>query len=189
MERILIIGCSGSGKSTLAVALGEKLGLPVVHLDQLWWKEGWRNVTREEFDSRLAMAMNMDGWIIDGNYSRTMEMRLAKCDTVIYLDFNRWACLRGMCQRVFGNYGKVRPDMAQGCPERFDPSFVKWIWDYNKNNRVQNYMYLAKTKHAKAIVLKKPEGGQGIPSESGGHAARLNPTRQKFTAPTVRLGL
>ena len=154
MEKILIIGCSGSGKSTLAVALGEKLGLPVVHLDQLWWKEGWRNVTREEFDSRLAMAMNMDGWIIDGNYSRTMEMRLAKCDTVIYLDFNRWACLRGMCQRVFGNYGKGRPDMAQGCPERFDPAFVKWIWNYNKNNRVQNYMYLAKTKHAKTIVLK-----------------------------------
>ena len=137
MEKILIIGCSGSGKSTLAVALGEKLGLPVVHLDQLWWKEGWRNVTREEFDSRLAMAMNMDGWIIDGNYSRTMEMRLAKCDTVIYLDFNRWACLRGMCQRVFGNYGKARPDMAQGCPERFDPAFVKWIWNYNKNNRVK----------------------------------------------------
>ena len=154
MEKILIIGCSGSGKSTLAVALGEKLDLPVVHLDQLWWKEGWRNVTREEFDSRLAMAMNMDGWIIDGNYSRTMEMRLAKCDTVIYLDFNRWACLRGMCQRVFGNYGKVRPDMAQGCPERFDPSFVKWIWDYNKNNRVQNYMYLAQAKHARTIVLK-----------------------------------
>ena len=83
-----------------------------------------------------------------------VERGLAKCDTVIYLDFNRWACLRGMCQRVFGNYGKVRPDMAQGCPERFDPSFVKWIWDYNKNNRVRNYMYLAKTKHAKAIVLK-----------------------------------
>ena len=154
MERILIIGCSGSGKSTLAVALGEKLGLPVVHHAQLWWKEGWRNVTREEFDSRLAMAMNMDGWIIDGNYSRTMEMRLAKCDTVIYLDFNRWACLRGMCQRVFGNYGKARPDMAQGCPERFDPSFVKWIWNYNKNNRVRNYMYLAQAKHAKTIVLK-----------------------------------
>ena len=149
-----LLGPNGSGKSTLSVALGEKLGLPVVHLDQLWWKEGWRNVTREEFDSRLAMAMNMDGWIIDGNYSRTMEMRLAKCDTVIYLDFNRWACLRGMCQRVFGNYGKARPDMAQGCPERFDPAFVKWIWNYNKNNRVRNYMYLAQAKHAKTIVLK-----------------------------------
>lgn len=110
MEKILIIGCSGSGKSTLAVALGEKLGLPVVHLDQLWWKEGWRNVTREEFDSRLAMAMNMDGWIIDGNYSRTMEMRLAKCDTVIYLDFNRWACLRGCvsgCSAITGRCART----------------------------------------------------------------------------------
>ena len=91
MERILIIGCSGSGKSTLARALKEKLGLPVVHLDQLWWKPGWKNVTVEEFDSRLAMALNMDRWIIDGNYSRTMEARLAKCDTIIYLDFSRWA--------------------------------------------------------------------------------------------------
>ena len=146
MERILIIGCSGSGKSTLARAMKDKLGLPVVHLDQLWWKE--------EFDSRLAMALNMDQWIIDGNYSRTMEARLQKCDTIIYLDFNRWECLLGMCQRVFGSYGKVRPDMAKGCPERFDWDFVKWIWNFNKNNRVRNYTWLAKTKHAQAIVLK-----------------------------------
>ena len=116
MEKILIIGCSGSGKSTLAVALGEKLGLPVVHLDQLWWKEGWRNVTREEFDSRLAMAMNMDGWIIDGNYSRTMEMRLAKCDTVIYLEFNRWACLRGMCQGCSAITGRCARTWRRAAP-------------------------------------------------------------------------
>ena len=154
MERILIIGCSGSGKSTLARALGEKLELPVVHLDQLWWKEGWENVTREEFDSRLALALNMDRWIIDGNYSRTMETRLQKCDTIIYLDFNRWECLLGMFQRVLGSYGKVRPDMAPGCPERFDAEFIKWIWNFNKNNRVQNYTYLAKAKHAESIVLK-----------------------------------
>ncbi len=154
MERILIIGCSGSGKSTLARALKEKLDLPVVHLDQLWWKEGWQNVTVEEFDSRLAMALNMDQWIIDGNYSRTIEQRLEKCDTIIYLDFGRWECLLGMCQRVFGSYGKVRPDMSTGCPERFDPEFVKWIWNFNKNNRVRNYTWLAKTKHAQTIVLK-----------------------------------
>lgn len=154
MERILIIGCSGSGKSTLARALKEKLGIPVVHLDQLWWKEGWKNVTQEEFDSRLSMALNMDQWIIDGNYSRTMEVRLQQCDTIIYLDFDRWECLLGMFQRVFGNYGKVRPDMAKGCPEHFDWDCVKWIWNYNKNNRVQNYTWIGKTKHAEAIVLK-----------------------------------
>ena len=154
MERILIIGCSGAGKSTLARALKEKLGLPVVHLDQLWWKENWQNVTREEFDSRLAMALNMDQWIIDGNYSRTMPMRLSKCDTIIYLDFDRWDCLWGMAQRVLTNYGKVRPDMADGCPERFDREFVKYIWDFNKQNRVLNYTRIAKSKHAKAIILK-----------------------------------
>lgn len=154
MERILIIGCSGAGKSTLARALKEKMGLPVVHLDQLWWQEGWQHVSREEFDVRLDMALAMDRWIIDGNYSRTMEARLSKCDTIIYLDFNRWACLLGMCQRVLGSYGKVRADMAKGCPERFDWDFVRWIWNFNKQNRVRNYTWIAKTKHAKTIVLK-----------------------------------
>lgn len=154
MKKILIIGCSGSGKSTLARALGEKLDLPVVHLDQLWWKEGWTHVTREEFDSRLAMALNMDQWIIDGNYSRTMETRLAQCDTVLYLDFNRWECLWGMVQRVVGSYGRVRPDMSAGCPERFDPEFVKFIWNFNQQNRVRIYTWLAQAKHAKTIVLK-----------------------------------
>ena len=154
MERILIIGCSGSGKSRLARKLGQKLGLPVIHLDQLWWTENWQNVTVEEFDSRLAMALNMDRWIIDGNYSRTMGVRLSQCDTVIYLDFSRWACLLGMCQRLLSSRGKTRPDMSAGCPERFSWEFVKWIWDFNKNNRVRNYTYLAQAKHAQSVVLK-----------------------------------
>ena len=154
MERILIIGCSGSGKSRLARKLGQKLGLPVIHLDQLWWTENWQNVTVEEFDSRLAMALNMDRWIIDGNYSRTMGVRLSQCDTVIYLDFSRWACLLGMCQRLLSSRGKTRPDMPARCPERFSWEFVKWIWDFNKNNRVRNYTYLAQAKHAQSVVLK-----------------------------------
>ena len=154
MERIMIIGCPGSGKSTLARALGERLDLPVVHLDRLWWKPGWENVSQEEFDKRLSNAVNMEKWIIDGNFSRTVETRLEKCDTVIYLDFSRWLCLWGMLQRVLGSYGKVRPDMSPGCPERFDREFVKFIWDFNKNNRVRNYTWIAKAKHAQAIVLK-----------------------------------
>lgn len=154
MERILIIGCGCSGKSTLARALGEKLGLPVVHLDQLWWREGWQEVSREEFDAQLELALGMERWIIDGNFSRTMPRRLEKCDTIIYLDFSRWACLRGLCQRMLGSYGKVRPDMSDGCPERFDPEFAKWIWNFNKNNRVQISTWLAQARHAKTIVLK-----------------------------------
>ena len=154
MERILIIGCSGSGKSTLARALKEKLGLPLIHLDQLWHRPGWTHITREEFDNQLTLALDMDRWIIDGNYNRTIPMRLPKCDTIIYLDFNRWECLWGVCQRVLKNYGKVRPDMADGCPERFDWDFIKFVWNFNQNNRVRNYTYLAQAKHAKHIVLK-----------------------------------
>ena len=154
MERILIIGCPGAGKTTLALALGKKLHLPVVHLDQLWWKGNWETVTREEFDSRLAMALNGEKWIVDGNYSRTIEMRLAKCDTIIYLDFDRWTCLWGMFSRVVRNYGKTRPDMGGNCKERFDPEFIRWIWNFNKQNRVRNYTWISQAKHAKAIVLK-----------------------------------
>ena len=154
MERILIIGCSGAGKSTLARALKDKLGLPVIHLDQLWHRKGWTHVTREEFDEQLELALGMEKWIIDGNFSRTIGQRLPKCDTIIYLDFDRWECLLGMFQRVVANYGKVRPDMAEGCPERFDWDFIKYIWNFNKNNRVRNYTYLAQAKHADRIVLK-----------------------------------
>ena len=154
MERIVIIGCPGSGKSTLARELGEKLNLTVVHLDRLWWTKDWQNVSMEEFDTRLENALKLESWIIDGNYSRTMDARLAKCDTIIYLDFSRWECLLGVFQRILTNYGKVRPDMADGCPERFDWEFIKYTWKFNENNRVINYTRIAKYKHAKAIVLK-----------------------------------
>ena len=81
-------------------------------------------------------------------------MRLAKCDTVIYLDFPRRTCLWGMVRRVTSYHGRTRPDMGSGCPERFDWEFVRWIWNYNKNNRDRNYRWLNEAHHAEAIVLK-----------------------------------
>ena len=154
MERILVIGCPGSGKTRLAKRLGEKLKLPVVHLDNLWWTGNWENVSREEFDSRLETVLEEEQWIIDGNFSRTMPLRLQYCDTIVYLDYNRWQCLAGMAQRVIANYGKSRPDMGGNCPERFDPEFVKFIWNFNKNNRNMNYTWIAQAKHAKTVILK-----------------------------------
>ena len=93
MERIMIIGCGGSGKSTLARELGEKLKLPVVHLDKLFWTPGWVPVSREEFDKRHLAALERDKWIIDGNFDRTIPARLQYCDTVLYLDYSRFACV------------------------------------------------------------------------------------------------
>lgn len=154
MERILIIGCGGAGKSTLARQLGEKLDIPVVHLDKIFWKPGWVERSDEEFDELLDRELKKPKWIMDGNFNRTIPHRMGRCDTIIYLDFGRFACLRGVFKRVLTNYGKVRPDMGEGCPERFDFDFLKWIWNFNKNKRESYYRLLNEVEGVETIVLK-----------------------------------
>ena len=154
MERIIIIGCGGAGKSTLARKLGEVLDLPVVHLDKLFWKPGWVETSHEEFDALLAQELAKDQWIMDGNFNRTMPERMKRCDTIIYLDFSRCACLLGVLKRVITTYGKVRPDMGEGCPERIDLEFLKWVWNFNKNKRESYYKLLNEAENVETIVLK-----------------------------------
>ena len=154
MERIIIIGCSGAGKSTLARKLGEKTGLPVVHLDALFWKPGWVESDRAEFDAKMLAELEKPRWIIDGNYARTLALRLEKCDTVVYLDFPRWVCILGVLKRVLTTYGTVRPDMPEGCPERFDWEFIKWVWNFNRNNREKIRAQLDALPGEKVTVLK-----------------------------------
>ena len=154
MERIMIIGCGGSGKSTLARQLGEKTGLPVVHLDKLFWRPGWVSISREEFDELHRNALAQPRWIMDGNFDRTIPERLARCDTVIYLDFSRWACLMGVVKRIVTTYGTVRPDMGDGCPERFDREFLQWVWNFNKNKRERNYRLLKDAVGVNVVILK-----------------------------------
>ena len=154
MERIMIIGCGGAGKSTLARQLGEKTGLPVVHLDKLFWKPGWVSLSQEEFDLVHQEAISRERWIIDGNFDRTIPQRLSRCDTVLYLDFSRWACVMGVAKRVLTTYGTVREDMGEGCPERFDLEFLKWVWDFNKNKRQKNYRLLEEAEGVEVIILK-----------------------------------
>ena len=154
MERVLIIGCGGAGKSTLARALGEKTGLPVVHLDKLFWKPGWVETPREEFDRILRREMAQPRWIMDGNYHRTLPERIGYCDTVIYLDFNRFTCLLGVARRVITTYGHVRPDMGEGCPKRVDWDFVKWVWNFNKHNRKRYHHTLSQAENTNVYILK-----------------------------------
>lgn len=132
MERVMIIGCGGAGKSTLARQLGEVTGLPVVHLDKLFWKSGWVESSKAEIDEKIRQAAACPRWIMDGNYNRTLEQRLERADTVIYLDFPRMVCLWGVFKRLLTNLGKVRPDMPEGCPEKVDLEFLRWIWNFNK---------------------------------------------------------
>ena len=155
MERIMIIGCGGAGKSTLARKLGEKTGLPVVHLDQIWWAPGnWQHIEREEFDERLAREMEKSRWILDGNFNCTIEARLEACDTVIYLDYPRLVCMKNWIGRVIKNWGRARADMTEGCSEWFDPDMAKWIWSFNKKNRARYYDLLGKAEGKRIVILK-----------------------------------
>ena len=154
MKRVIIIGCGGAGKSTLARQLGEKTGLPVVHLDSIFWLPGWVERDRDEFDELVRREMEKDSWILDGNYKRTIQERLSRCDTIIYLDFSRWACLYGIFKRLVTNIGKTRPDMGKGCKEKVDWEFVKWVWNFNKNKRERYYRMLHEAEGKEVVILK-----------------------------------
>ncbi len=154
MKRIMIIGCGGAGKSTLARQLGEKLDIPVVHLDKIWWRENWTHISREEFDAAVLAEVQKEKWILDGNYNRSMDQRLPYCDTIIYLDFSRFACLMGVCKRILTTYGKVRPDMGAGCKERIDFEFLKWVWNFNGAHREGYYEMMNEAEGIETIVLK-----------------------------------
>lgn len=154
MERILIIGCGGSGKSTLARRLGERLRLPVWHLDRLFWRSGWVNIPIDEFDEHLREVLITPCWVIDGNYDRTLPLRLLYCDTVIYLDYSRIACLRGVLWRVISNHGRTRPDMADGCPEHVEGEFLHWVWTYRKTHHAKNLVMLAEAESKGIAILR-----------------------------------
>lgn len=154
MKRILVIGCPGSGKTTFAKQLANKLGLPLIHLDVLHWRDGWQTIPKDEFDRMLIDELVKPNWIIDGNYNRTIPLRLQYCDTVIWLDFPRITCILGALKRVIKNYGKTRPDMGGNCPERFDLEFLRFIWGFNKTNRERYREMLDNSDGIKVIVLK-----------------------------------
>ena len=153
MQRILIIGGNGSGKTTFAKALAEKTGLPLVHLDKLFWYGNWQYRHREEFDPLLQKELEKERWILDGNMMRTFPRRLEYCDTVFYLDFSTLRCLWGVTTRVIKNYGKTRPDMGGNCPDHFDLQFYKNILAFNKMHRKNTYELL-KTCNKQVFVFK-----------------------------------
>lgn len=135
MRRVLVIGSGGAGKSTFARRLGEKLGLPVIHLDRLFWHAGWVETPREEWKRKVEELCAGETWLIDGNYSGTLEIRLAACDTVIFLDLPRTLCTWRVLKRAVTYRHGRRPDMAEGCRERIDLKFLYWVWSYPSRRR------------------------------------------------------
>jgi len=157
MKRILILGCSGAGKSTLARQLGYLTHLPVTHIDAVVWKPGWVMMDRDEEVVRLQKLIEQPGWIIDGNYLSTGGPRLAAADTIIFLDFPRWLCLWRVIKRVITYYGRVRPDMGQGCPERWDWDFLHWIWTFKQHQQPLILEKIAQYQRGRTVfIFRKP---------------------------------
>ncbi|WP_432363847.1 AAA family ATPase [Sporosarcina sp. UB5] len=159
-NRILIIGCSGAGKSTLSIELAERLQLPVLHLDALFWNEGWVPTPKPEFRQKLQAELKKPAWIIDGNFNSTIEMRAQYADLVIFLDFPNWLCLSRIFKRRWMYRGKTRPDMAEGCPEKVDWEFVKFIWTYSKKKR-PGVLQMLERVDAKVLILNSPKEVEG----------------------------
>jgi adenylate kinase family enzyme len=153
MAKIAIIGSSGSGKSTLARRLGQALNLPVYHLDRLFWRPDWQETPKDEWRALQEKLCAEPAWIIDGNYTGTLDVRLAACDTVVWLDLPTWVCLAGTLWRILRHRGRTRPDMGEGCPERFDWAFMRWIWSFRKHTRPRIVQELDALPPSKAIIV------------------------------------
>ncbi len=150
MKKIIVIGSPGAGKSVFSKSLGKRTGLPLYHLDMIWHKSDKSNISREEFDRKLASIMQGGAWIIDGNYMRTLEMRLKECDTVFLLDYPLEVCLQGAKERI----GKSRSDMPWVETEP-DSEFESFIMDFPSNSLPEIYKLLKKYSDKLNVIIFK----------------------------------
>ena len=150
MKKVIVIGCPGSGKTTFAEKLNKLTGLPLYYLDAIWHKPDKTHIPREEFDQRISEIFATPEWIIDGNYNRTIEMRLRECDTVFLFDLPTEVCLQGATERI----GKGRYDLPW-LEKELDPEFEEFIKDFPKTSLPQIYEQIEKYKKEKHIIIFK----------------------------------
>lgn len=148
-QKIIVIGSPGAGKSTFSRKLRDITSLPLYHLDMIKHKPDRTTAAKEEFDKRLSEILLTDKWIIDGNYQRTMEMRLEKCDTVFLMDFPLEVCLAGAAARV----GTKRDDLPW-VEEEFYEEFRQWIVDFPNVALPHIYQMLDKYSGKNVIIFK-----------------------------------
>lgn len=150
MKKVIVIGCPGSGKTTFAEKLNRLTGLPLYYLDAIWHKPDKTHIPREEFDRRISEIFATPEWIIDGNYSRTIEMRLKECDTVFLFDLPTEVCLQGATERI----GKGRYDLPW-LEKELDPEFESFIKEFSKTSLPKIYELLDKYGENRNILIFK----------------------------------
>lgn len=150
MKKVIVIGCPGSGKTTFAEKLNKRTGLPLFHLDAIWHKPDRTHISREEYDERLAEILELEEWIIDGNYSRTLEVRMQASDTIFLFDLPTEVCIQGATDRL----GKARYDVPWIDTE-LDPKFKQEIEEFPEKTLPRIYELLEKYKENRQVVIFK----------------------------------
>jgi adenylate kinase family enzyme len=157
MDRILVLGSSGSGKTTLADRMGKTLDIDVIHLDSHYWQADWTETPSEPWERKLEELLRRDRWVMDGNYVSSLDLRIERADTVVFIDLNRAVCLWRCVRRYIKHRGGNRPELAPGCNEKIDWAFFKWIWNYPRDVKPRIEALLADQSGTKNVVCLKSE--------------------------------
>lgn len=156
-QRVLIIGSGGAGKSTFAKKLSAKTGIPMYHLDALYWQPGWQEPPREAWQKKVDALLAEEQWIMDGNFGGTLERRVPRADLIVLFDIPSWRCMWNVLKRRIKHNGfsnsRTRPDMAPGCPETLDLKFVLWVLMYPKRNKPKVLETIRKHKQINTELL------------------------------------
>ncbi|MGE4064942.1 MAG: hypothetical protein AB7E79_16375 [Rhodospirillaceae bacterium] len=152
MRKILVMGAPGAGKSTFARRLSANTGLPLIHLDQQFWNAGWVPTAPAAFRAKVEALIAGPAWIMDGDYGGTLDIRIAAADFIVYLDQPRWLCMVRVLLRSITTFGRVRADLAPGCPEQFSWDFYKYVWNYFGTKGPERLAKLAAFKD-KVVIL------------------------------------
>ena len=157
MQKILVIGCCGAGKSTFSKKLHSLLNLELIHLDQYYHKPNWEDPKKVEWKRKVNNLVQKPSWIMDGNYSETMDVRIKSADTILYLDYPILKCFWRVIKRVFKYNGIQRSDMANGCKEEFDLEFLYFVLTFNTRFRKEIIQKLNLVKDKKKICVFKTD--------------------------------
>ena len=155
MEKVLVIGCCGAGKSTFSKKLEKILKLPLIHLDKYYHKPNWEEPEKDEWEQVLRKLVKQKRWIMDGNYADSFDIRFPLADTIIYLDYPSIKCCLRVIKRNIKYFRKKRSDIADGCKERFDLFFLKFVLTFNYKNRENIYNRLENIKTNKEVIILK----------------------------------
>ncbi len=157
-NRVMVIGCCGAGKSTFAGRLAQIIPLPIIHLDQEYWQPDWNEPEKEVWHEKVRQLSLQEKWIMDGNYGSSLDIRLQKADAIVFLDYATMSCIYRVSKRIWKYKGTVRPDMPEGCRERWDWNFMHYVAVFNLIRRPSILKILNTYKDNVDTVILKNDG-------------------------------